>query len=190
MGISRHKLSSKTQLLLHQNEEVYLDSSFILDCLIDESCLDSDQKKSFQPAKKLLIQLVQKKVPMLISTLAFDEVWYICLKLLYQRDNGKGSWQGGQILKKNPGIISKYKAEIEEFQKKILKNPHLRVIGVPEDTMNSAFNNMLNFKLAPRDSFHISVCCSEQAKYFITGDRDFQSIPNNCKEIDIKLVLM
>ena len=87
-------------------------------------------------AKQFFIQLIQSKIPIIMSTLAFDEVWYIYLKLLYEKDNGKGSWDG-TVLKQHPEIIDKYKPELIELQEKIKKHPYLRIVGVSQECVDS-----------------------------------------------------
>jgi len=54
--------------------------------------------------------------------------------------------------------------------------------------MDSVFRFMPDFKLAPRDSFHIAKCFYEETKYFVTWDRDFLSIPSDYEDIDLGLI--
>lgn len=123
----------------------------------------------------------------MISSLAFNEFWYICLRLLYEKDHGKNTWTG-DALKNQPEIISKYKPNLENMQEKILEYPYLRIVGVPEDTVKVAFHNMLTFRLSPTDSFHLSTCCFKGIKWFVSRDRDFKRIPDDCEHIDLKII--
>lgn len=189
MGITRYKISSNFSLNLNKTDEAYLDTSFLIFCSINSSLTSPADRPRFRLAKHLLQQLLKNKTSAIISTLVLDETWYIYLKLLYQKDNGSGSW-APTILKDHPEIIAHYKAELEELQKKILKFPNSRIIGVSADSAEFAFQNMINFNLAPRDSFHIAVCYEEGLQCFITADRDFKSIPRDWKEAEIKLITL
>jgi predicted nucleic acid-binding protein len=189
MAVQRVKARSDLSLAFQKGEEAYVDSGFLLRCFIDESSISvpTERKPDYKLAKQLLINLAREKVPIMISPLAFDEIWYTYIRLLYQKEKGREAWNG-RTLKDNPGIVSTYKSKLEELQKKILKYPHLRVIGVSHESIKLAFDNMLNYELAPRDSFHFASCCVENAGIFITGDRDYRAIPEDYDGIRLRII--
>lgn len=188
MAVTRFRIRAGLNLLFQRGEEAYVDSGFILRCFIDESSiLDKRERAAYQLAKQLLFNLLQQKVALMMSPLAFDEIWYTYIKLLYQKENGRDAWDA-RVLKQNPGIISKYKQKLEELQEKIFRYPHLKIIGVSHNSIRLAFSTMLNCGLAPRDSFHFSSCCIEKAGVFITGDRDYRAIPQDYDGISLKII--
>lgn len=191
MGIKRYNLNSRSriQITIDKSNEVYADSNFLLYCFIKPSSLDPHvDRQRFKLAKQLLFGFLQKKIRIVISSLALDEAWYIYLKLLYQKDHGKDAWTPN-TLKNHPEIITTYKDNLEKLQKSILAHPYRRLVGVPDDAIAPAFNNMISFQLGPRDSFHLAVCCHEETECLVTGDRDFRRIPSDCGHINLNLII-
>lgn len=187
MAIRRYNANSRIIIRFNKTDVVYADSNFVLHCFVDESLTNFVNKQSHRVAKKFLYEFLQKKITLLVSSLAFNEVWYVYLKWLYQRDHGRNTWTK-DTLKENPRVIATYATDLETFQQAILSCPCFRPVGVQGATIDTSFRNMLTFQLSPADAFHLSTCCLEGAQYFVSKDRDFNRIPDDHEDIDLKII--
>lgn len=170
MGISQIRHNDTMSFM--KGMKVYLDTNFLLAVKINDEKLISSQ--TLKDAKILFSKLLRSEVEMVISPLVLDEAWFILIKLLYKRDNGKNSWRSN-TLKNNPGLIKKYEKELNDFTKNILQSLKFEFVSITQKVAEKAFFYMTSKCFVPRDSFHIAVSVLNGIDKFVTGDRDFKT---------------
>lgn len=148
--------------------KVYLDANFLFDCRIP-------QQKFYKAANALLTALMLKKgSTFYVSTLALDEVWKNTPKIA-----------AGIVIKGKQGWVtqmSQFRSKLDNFQKfieKHRKSGKLKIIGVPPDAANEAYDIMVNTPIMPRDAFHVATALYHNVPNIISNDRDLTNVNRN-----------
>jgi len=182
MGISRIRYNDT--LRFTKGTRVYLDTNFLLAIRIDDDKLMSSEKLT--NAKKLFKKLLVSKAELVLSPLVLDESWYIHLKLLYEKDNGRGSWRRDRPLKNKPCFISAYRKELKEFTESLFSDPRFEFVNVTQEVAEKAFLYMVENCFGPRDSFHLAMAIQSGINKFVTIDRDFKT--GEEEDIDLTVI--
>lgn len=137
-----------------KSNSCYLDANFLV-YLVQED--DPKHAKT----KELLISLISTKVSLYISPLCLDEYIHT-LRRSYQARNKK------QIPKNY----------LTTLIKQVLLLPNLRIINPPVDSKSQLkiVNFLDNFKLRPRDAYHLLTIKHHKIKSIATFDKDFETV--------------
>jgi len=130
----------------------------------------------YTKAAKILGSLIIQDVPLYISHLVIDEVWWAFLRAWYR--SSTGSNLTAQICKRNPSIFKRFSNLLERNTDKILNFPNLNMVSSerPKDVIQNAKRLYLSENLMPRDSFHLAFAITNGIRGFITSDRDFDNL--------------
>lgn len=141
-------------------------------CYLDSNVLISylDAKAEFhQPAADLMLDLIHQGAKMMISPLVLDEVFYVVQHQLKMRlENESELWS---ILNQQLEVILGF-ADLEVV-----------VTPATANFQRQALAAMKNYKLAPRDAYHLCTAQHHSATHIATFDHDFDPIFNS-GEID------
>ena len=125
----------------------YIDSNVFLYSVLYSPDLEPKAKR----AKEVLQKIENKELIAATSTLTWDEVVWVAIKLLGRSD---GIAQG----------------------QKLLGFPHLTFINVDEGIIAHAQSLMDKYRISPRDSNHVASALSRKATLIISDDEDFDQI--------------
>ncbi len=182
---------------------VYLDANFLI-AYAGYSIKQSLLKKR---AKILFAKLLIEKKEFVVSSLVFDELWYgsrkeIGPKMVKDKIKDRIKFQIGKFLEKtnwdkigtrlvNQCIVNFSCYEIYDslkiFTKKLLNSENFYVVQF-NDSKNGvlkALENIKEFKLRPRDAFHLAYMRDKGIKEIITNDKDFLREQEN---MEIKVI--
>jgi predicted nucleic acid-binding protein len=125
----------------------YVDSNVFLYSVL----YSPDSEPKAKSAKEVLQKIENKDLIAATSTLTWDEVVWVAIKLLGR----SGGIAQGQ---------------------KLLGFPNLSFINVDEGIIAHAQSLMDKYKISPRDSIHVASALSRKATTIISDDEDFDQI--------------
>ena len=153
------------------NSPVYLDSNFLISCLITtrSKCI---------AAKLLLSELLAQQVEIYISTLVIDEVWWGLLGEWYYADTNTAIT--AKKVKRTPSILSRYHTRLQGITSSILSWGNTTFLPTNVINASNTIQHALDFltqqDILPRDSFHLALATLSNAAGFVTSDSDFDNI--------------
>ncbi len=125
----------------------YVDSNVFLYSVLYSPDLEPKAKR----AKEVLQKIENKELIAATSTLTWDEVVWVAIKLLGRSD----------------GIA---------LGQKLLGFPNLAFINVDEGIIAHAQSFMAKYSISPRDSIHVACALSRKATTIISDDETFDQI--------------
>lgn len=136
--------------------KIYFDANFLIYWFI------SKEPELKQRTRCLFAKFLVNKNSLYSSPLAFDEAWWGIKKEYNQQNNVNLACFDNLIFN-----------ELEKFTNAIL--PKLKVIQFSNvnNSIIDAMNHIRNFKLNPRDAFHLAVMKDNDISIIATGDGDF-----------------
>lgn len=148
---------------------LYWDSSFLVNIAFVTA-------KFHKPCAAYYYRLKAERVPIILSNLALDEVWYILLKLeiehLYPSQN---FWA---IYREEPARLRPILQKLREFTKRLTRLPHVTLVGTGADAYETALKTMEQSFLLPRDAYHWTLMQENNLTTIATTDADFTRIPS------------
>lgn len=134
-------------------KECYLDSNVIIS-------FTSVAFPQFSVARRLILSITQKEIIPTISPLCIDEFLYnyqLVFKSLTKKDKEEKSFQALD---------------------KILEIPNINIVNPPTaiSEQKKIPDLITDFRLAPRDAYHLLTAKSNNLKYFCTFDNDFEKV--------------
>ena len=126
-------------------ERVYIDSNVFIFPVIYEDVSKAEK------AKEILKGIEDKRFSAYTSTLTWDEVTWVVLKIMGRTDS-------------------------IEVGRKLLGFPNLRFIGVSEEVISKAQTLMEKYELNPRDAIHCSSALIRGIKRIISDDKDLEIV--------------
>ena len=166
------------------NAIVYCDANF----LVAYGARQTKQSERQKRAQILFAELLIKGCQITASPLSFDEAWNgVRLEAGPKKIKSKTRFRLNTMLNKlglcliNSGNVEfsydDVLSDIKNFTKNLLGSPKFMIIQFPVSQekrgVNQSLDNMDNFKLQPRDSFHLSIMQLNSIKYIITRDNNF-----------------
>jgi predicted nucleic acid-binding protein len=142
-------------MITNKQEIIYLDANFLIRWAVPKT---SDIRRRF---RFLLATLINQK-NLTSSCLAIDEAWYSIKKEYNTIKGAKLSCSDDPIF----GLLYK-------FTNEILQQVKLLQFVDPKKGTKMALSNIGNFKLGPRDAFHLSLMQDNSIKEILTDDGDF-----------------
>jgi predicted nucleic acid-binding protein len=182
MGISVERFEAGMPL----GHVAYLDTSFII------SALDVALSRPEAP-KYILFELLKAQIALLVSPLAIDEVWWT---LVHEWNRLDGHLNIRDNLKKKPETyLGPYVPRLRLITDKISRWPNLKWVGFGETSggdsvrasVSRALDYIADFRLMPRDAFHLSHAVAYFADTFITSDPDFDTLDGD-KRLDLRII--
>jgi predicted nucleic acid-binding protein len=152
--------------------QVYSDANFLISFYVTNH-------QWHRRASILLAELTIQKVEIHLSLLTIDEALFQLLILTYEDQNGAGSWQGNETLKRDPNICARLQPELDSFVKRLWKLPYIRLIDGPSpafDIVDDSLRNIASYSLAPRDAFHLAILKAAGLSMILTNDSDFDRV--------------
>lgn len=140
-----------------KGKKIYFDANFLIYWFISK---EPELKKR---ARVLLAEFLKNKNNFLYSsTLAFDEAWWGIRNEYNQQNNVNLSCSDDLIFN-----------ELKKFTNAILPRLKLAQFADANDGVRVAMNHIENFKLRPRDAFHLAITEDNNIEVFVTGDKHF-----------------
>ncbi len=184
-------------MIIPANVIVYCDANF----LVAYGARQTKQPEIQKRAQILFAELLHKNCKIAASPLSFDEAWngvrreagpkkirnrirFFLNKVfnkfgLYLKNSGTMEFSFDEVL-----------GDIKNFTQKLLSSPKFMVIQFPASQekkgVNQSLDNMDNFKLKPRDAFHLSIIQRNNIQYMIT--RDNNDFGNRVKKSQISIL--
>ncbi len=128
----------------------------------------------YTAASHLLAEITQQGRQPCLSSLVFDEFWWIYLNALHKR--GRGAPFDAQVYKRDASISQAYWPTIEQATRDILAWPNVQVLDSPANLPQQASHLMSTNHLAPRDAFHAALVLHHAIPCFATTDGDFDRL--------------
>lgn len=172
-------------MAIPSNVIVYCDANFLVAYGAKQTKQPAIQKR----AQILFAELLANNCEISASSLSFDEAWNgvrkevgpkrISNKIYFFLNKALNKFG---LYYKNSGVIEfsfgDVFNDIKNFTEKLMASSKFVVIQFPaskeKDGIGQALSNVKNFKLRPRDSFHLSVMQLNNIKHVITIDKDFE----------------
>lgn len=133
-------------------KRVYLDSNFLVEWFINK---EVSYRKG---ARLLMARLIANKSRMFASGLVFDECWNSIRK---EMDSKRAAWD------------EKIYFELTRFTNKVLEKAEIVEFKNKENGVKKPLANIQEFKLRPRDAFHLAIMMDNKINTIITNDDDF-----------------
>lgn len=149
-------------------EIAYLDTSFLLNVLVNESAFHAqcvEFAKRLEAAETILV----------LSNLGLDEIWFVLLRLQAVREHGESGWLS--FLRDNPEKVRGYAQQLEEATLQILEIPNLLLVELTASQSMQALNLIGQSGLLPRDALHAAATIVGGINTIITTDADFARLP-------------
>ncbi len=153
----------------HYVYPVYADANFI--------CYSRDRHSLKYPSSRIILaNLIIQQVPIFISDLVVDEVWWAFIRGWYRKTTGNNLHS--HMVKDDPSILARFYVLIERNTRKIFNIPRLMMVPqeIPGDITNMALNIFRTENLMPRDCFHLAYAITHEMQGFITSDQDFDNL--------------
>jgi predicted nucleic acid-binding protein len=145
---------------------VYVDANFPISFFYS-------QHSKYSIVRDIWWELSSQNVEIHISTLTMDEFWHGLERVLKNA-------QGTASLLKNPAILTKIRADIQNATASILQLANVKSLPDssvnPINTINLALDLYTQENLGPRDSFHLALAILSNASGFVTSDSHFDNI--------------
>ena len=154
----------------HFIDSVYIDTNLLINARNRAS-------RDYSRAASLLGHLISQGTTLYVSSLVFDELWWVTLRIYYKHHTGNKLNQ--RILKNNPQIIGRYGDLVRRTMDKLLRIPNFRLISYNPNNIKfiqRVYNLFVSKQLAPRDSFHLGLTINSDIRGFATGDSDFDNL--------------
>lgn len=141
------------------NNKVYLDANFLI-----YWALPKDNATRIK-IRILLAKLLISKRELCVSTLSIDEAWFGIKNTYNEINNTTQSCFEESVVN-----------ELKKFTNILLQKATFLQFIDPKFGTNQALNFVENFKLKPRDSFHLSLMKEHLITDIATNDNDFNRI--------------
>lgn len=130
----------------------------------------------YKTATTIIGDLIVQKVPLFVSHLVIDEVWWAFLRAWYRYRTG--TVLTSQKYKNNPSILGRFSKLLERNTNKILSLPNVKMASAaqPLDVVQIARDIFTSESLMPRDCFHLAFVMANNIEGFVTSDRDFDNL--------------
>lgn len=151
------------------NQEVYLDANFLIAYLLKNH---DDSSGSVA----LLAALLVSKNKVRITALSLDETFNSLVREKNNQMQAAGTPASSTRLP-HAAFYTDLKSAITT----LLALPDLELIQYQNDIKKGAekaVDNIKNYKMKPRDAFHLSYMQDRGIKYIATNDKDFDKIPS------------
>ncbi|MFQ5808435.1 MAG: hypothetical protein ACE5JM_02350, partial [Armatimonadota bacterium] len=129
--------------------------------------------------KKLLEELLEARVTVVLTTLAVDEMWWGLFCEWYARDHD-GRKPTAKAVRQDPTLLDPYREELDSFTGDFLSWPQARFFGARSADVPSlvrgALQHLMDEGLRPRDAFHLALAQRAHARAFVTSDPDFDNL--------------
>lgn len=144
-------------------EIAYLDASFIIHFCVEGT-------KYHEQCSKFIRRLHKENVPLMISNLTLDEVWYALIKVSLIKNFGD-KWY--VKLYAEPHIIQEHVPLIRQVMWDISLQQNMILVEVKTEMTLHAIDFIEKYSLLPRDAIHLSTMLGLGVKNIITTDVDF-----------------
>ena len=172
-----------------ENSMVYLDANFLVAYFVAGK--RKKDKIYNKKAQKMFAYLIVKKCDICLSPLVFDEFWNgIKKEAGVKRIKNRFKYRINKFIRKfgirglkDSGIeyYAHYEiySELEKYTEKLLSWPTVKVIQFVQvvDGIRQALENIKQYKMKPRDAFHLSLMQNLRIPFIISFDSDFMRIP-------------
>ena len=169
-------------MTLSENDIIYCDANFLV-------AYGAREVKQLDLKKRALIlfaKILISKCKVIASSLTFDEAWLGIRRELGPKSK-KSSWKlridhvlrkfGLKLINNRVSEFSYTEVfdDLNSFTNKLLGHNNFQVVQFSnsKDGVRNALQNMNEFKLKPRDSFHLALAKDNKATCFLTNDSDF-----------------
>jgi predicted nucleic acid-binding protein len=130
--------------------------------------------QKYNAASYLLAEITQQGRQPCLSSLVFDEFWWIYLNALHR--SARGAPFDAQMYKRDASISQAYWPTVEQATRDILAWPNVQVLDSPANLPQQAALLMTTNHLAPRDAFHVALALHHAVPYFATTDSDLDRL--------------
>jgi len=154
------------------NKKIYLDANFLVFWALPK---DDEIKKK---VRIHLASFLSAKLDLATSCLAIDEAWHGVQQTHNKLNNDTKSCADEPIY-----------SLLNSFTKELLKKVSILQFSNPIDGTIIALKQINDFKLKPRDSFHLALMKDNSFDEIVTDDTDFEKIKDraNIKVISLKI---
>lgn len=130
----------------------------------------------YKTATTIIGDLIIQRVPLFVSHLVIDEVWWAFLRAWYRYVTGNNLTS--QKCKRNPSILGRFSKMLQRNTNKILSLPNVQMTSTakPVDVVQTARDIYISENLMPRDCFHLAFVMANRIEGFITSDSDFDHL--------------
>jgi len=173
-------------MIIPNNATVYCDANF----LVAYGARQIKQPNIQKQAQILFAQLLNNNCTITASPLTFDETWNGIRKEVGPKEI-KNKWRFliskflnkyGLRLTNYGGIEFSYSEiinDLKNFTENLLSSSRFEILQFPisrtQNGVGQALDNLENFNLKPRDSFHLALMQTNNIQYMVTRDqKDFQ----------------
>ncbi len=139
-----------------KGKKIYFDANFLIYWFISKK---PELKKR---ARVLLAEFLSNKDNLYSSTLAFDEAWWGIRNEYNQQNNVNLSCYDDLVFD-----------ELKKFTDAFLPKLKLAQFTNANNGIMAAMNHIKNFKLRPRDAFHLAIVEDNNIEVLVTGDKHF-----------------
>lgn len=157
---------------------VYIDTSALLAAYWENSTF-------FTNAKNLLLALSFAHSEVYISPLCFVEAWWVIIKKVFSekiKSKHKSEKLCEDYLKEDRKFFRQYQRYLREFKEKHTdrwtKAKLFKMIDVPSDVIEIAYDTIKNTPMIPTDALHYAIAVKHEVNAIVTGDDDFDYIPD------------
>jgi len=144
-------------------DRIYLDSSVLINSIITTS-------KYYDQCSDFIERVSDKSTRCFISSLTFDEIWYILIKSITEDITGSNFIHE---YREDPSIIKLATDIIDRLTLDIMMADNFIIIPVTMDIIMAAREYLWKYSLLPRDAIHLSSMFSIGIKALVTTDEDF-----------------
>jgi predicted nucleic acid-binding protein len=148
---------------------LYWDASFVINFAYPAA-------RYHRPARAYLDRLNAAHTISYLSTLTFDEVYFILLEARIAEDHpGRKFWR---IYNADHAAIVPYLDELQALAEELYTHPQVRVVAADPALVTDAVENMRCYHLLPRDAFHLAIMRHHDIINLATMDADFLAVPD------------
>lgn len=174
-------------MMFSKNDIVYCDANF----LVAYGSKKVKQPEIKKRARILFANLLISECKIIVSALTFDETWLgIRTELGPKKIFNNSRFIFDKFLEKvgirliNRGVLeysySDIYNDLDNFTIRISKHKNFSIVQFDnaDNGVRNALLNLKNFKLKPRDSFHLALAKDNNATHLISNDNHFKNINN------------
>ncbi|RLC74484.1 MAG: hypothetical protein DRI61_16520 [Chloroflexi bacterium] len=149
-------------------DRIYLDSSILINSIITTS-------KYYDECSRFIERISDMAIKCFISSLTFDEIWYILIKSVVEDKTDKNFIEN---YRKRPSIINLAKDVVDRITLDIIMADNFIIIPVTLEVITMAREYIWKYSLLPRDAIHLSAMFSIGINTIATTDEDFKRVEN------------
>ena len=153
--------------IMNTNNKIYLDSNFLVYWALPK---DNGVKKK---VRVWLAKFLSSRAVLTTSCLAIDEAWH-GIKQTYNKQNDTSIGCAEEPIY----------SQLNNFTSELIKKINIIQFSDPKAGTQKALEYVKNYKLKPRDAFHLAIMKNNFIEEIITNDSDFERIKSNA---DIKV---